>query len=352
MLQSKSTETSSSLKAQNTMEGLSDSDLKTLLQNFKDLSTDEQHGLITYLKKLEAREPDRVERLRKFVKLGPNMPESSEKAYTSGRMSPFSNREAGANPTIEDIDKNKGQKAPQKIIKLNIDSDEDDDYSFEDVFRAASKNVKEKQLQEERTKMLDNPKSDKTKDMGINFNDAKMLIANLMGQLGNKNNSGLNLLGLGSAITSNSISVGTNSVTTAANLAPVQLANQPLNPDANSASTLLNNTKITHVNPNPPIKQADNPASYPTNPNNPPQNYPYGYQNRNYNPNYDPNYGQNYHTNPNIAPGYNNQANVSEYGYGADQYNSSYPAQGMAPQVRPQFNRSGQYPYDPRQNYY
>lgn len=53
------------------MEGLSDSDLKTLLQNFKDLSSDEQHGLIAYLKKLEFKEPKRVEKLRKFVNLDP-----------------------------------------------------------------------------------------------------------------------------------------------------------------------------------------------------------------------------------------------------------------------------------------
>lgn len=44
------------------MENLSDSDLQTLLQNFKDLSTDEQMNLINYLKKMELDEPDRVER--------------------------------------------------------------------------------------------------------------------------------------------------------------------------------------------------------------------------------------------------------------------------------------------------
>lgn len=45
-----------------TMENLSDSDLQTLLQNFKDLSTEEQMNLINYLKKLELSEPERVER--------------------------------------------------------------------------------------------------------------------------------------------------------------------------------------------------------------------------------------------------------------------------------------------------
>lgn len=46
----------------NSMENLSDSDLQTLLQNFKDLSTEEQMNLINYLKKLELDEPERVER--------------------------------------------------------------------------------------------------------------------------------------------------------------------------------------------------------------------------------------------------------------------------------------------------
>lgn len=41
--------------ATSSMEGLSDLDLQTLLQNFKDLCTDEQHSLISYLKKLEAK---------------------------------------------------------------------------------------------------------------------------------------------------------------------------------------------------------------------------------------------------------------------------------------------------------
>lgn len=49
------------------MDGLSDSDLETLLKNFNELSAEEQHSLIAYLKKLEAREPQRVERLRQYV---------------------------------------------------------------------------------------------------------------------------------------------------------------------------------------------------------------------------------------------------------------------------------------------
>ncbi|XP_058119330.1 uncharacterized protein CG7065-like [Anopheles ziemanni] len=49
------------------LENLSDSDLQTLLQSFKELSNEEQMHLISYLRKLERTEPDRVERLRRYV---------------------------------------------------------------------------------------------------------------------------------------------------------------------------------------------------------------------------------------------------------------------------------------------
>ncbi|XP_043657860.1 uncharacterized protein CG7065 [Drosophila teissieri] len=51
------------------MESLTDSDLQTLLQNFKFLSNEEQVHLIGHLRKLEVQEPSRVERLRKYVNL-------------------------------------------------------------------------------------------------------------------------------------------------------------------------------------------------------------------------------------------------------------------------------------------
>ncbi|KAJ8959105.1 hypothetical protein NQ318_022362 [Aromia moschata] len=91
------------------MENLSDSDLQTLLQNFKDLSTDEQHNLINYLKKLEAHEPERVERLRKFVNLESSLKIKDEEGEDSkeakpklGKESPFSNRLSSVNPTVEE----------------------------------------------------------------------------------------------------------------------------------------------------------------------------------------------------------------------------------------------------------
>ncbi|KAH8237685.1 hypothetical protein KR038_006615 [Drosophila bunnanda] len=53
----------------NAMESLTDSDLQTLLQNFKFLSNEEQVHLIGHLRKLEVMEPSRVQRLRKYVNL-------------------------------------------------------------------------------------------------------------------------------------------------------------------------------------------------------------------------------------------------------------------------------------------
>lgn len=207
--------------APSNMEGLSDSDLQTLLQNFKDLSTEEQHGLITYLKKLEAKEPERVERLRKFVNLGLEKPEKP--------TSPFSARLGGVNPTNvddpfgesqfvedekEDEDGYSTRKGENKLdkepSKIHIDSDEEE-YTFDDVFQAANKRVKEKELEKEKEKQSDKP------DMKINLSDAKALINNIMGSLNSRD--GGNLFGLKSSsnnttTTSASLFDNTSTITT------------------------------------------------------------------------------------------------------------------------------------------
>ncbi|XP_050350975.1 uncharacterized protein CG7065-like isoform X2 [Nymphalis io] len=103
------------------MDGLSDSDLETLLKNFNELSAEEQHSLIAYLKKLEAREPQRVERLRQYVgAAATNAPTTEEKTSHSVEDKP-----------------------------LNIASDDDDDYTVEDVFKSATQKVKEDQIRQE-----------------------------------------------------------------------------------------------------------------------------------------------------------------------------------------------------------
>lgn len=91
------------------MDGLSDSDLETLLKNFNELSAEEQHSLIAYLKKLEAREPQRVERLRQYVS-------------------------AAATATVPGLDDPPPpvQKPDDNIHLVAIESD-DDDYTVEEV---------------------------------------------------------------------------------------------------------------------------------------------------------------------------------------------------------------------------
>lgn len=90
------------------MDGLSDSDLETLLKNFNELSAEEQHSLIAYLKKLEAREPQRVERLRQYVS-------AAASASTALAEPP---------PPL--------QKPVDNIQLVAIESD-DDDYTVEEV---------------------------------------------------------------------------------------------------------------------------------------------------------------------------------------------------------------------------
>lgn len=230
------------------MDGLSDSDLQTLLQNFKDLSTSEQHGLITYLKKLEAKEPERVEKLRKFVNLGQE-PEKSEVKKESGRLSPFSNRLEGGNPMVEnktkivkyeieedeyeeEVTKPELKKEDEKpAVKVSLDSD-DEEYSFEDVFKVAKEKVQEKEEQNKRLK--EEIKAD------ADLKDAKAIIANLMGSLGAKNSSSTNLLGLQS---SNPVIAPTLSVPQTSS----STSSIPLN--------IISNIKITPATVAPPVVQ-------------------------------------------------------------------------------------------------
>ncbi|KAG5898526.1 hypothetical protein JTB14_038478 [Gonioctena quinquepunctata] len=209
------------------MENLSDSDLQTLLQNFKDLSTDEQHNLINYLKKLEYQEPERVERLRKFVNLDPNgrskdedSKESTDSKKKGDRESPFSNRLGSLNPEVDDLtkiesdeeDMEDGDKEKYEVIpkenekskekssgKVNEDSEEED-YTFEDVVKTVSKNVKDKEMAQSKKIVEDSMKfeSSKTKP-DLEMSSAKDLISNLMSNISrsNSNSGSVDLLGLG-----------------------------------------------------------------------------------------------------------------------------------------------------------
>ncbi|XP_013148723.1 PREDICTED: homeobox protein 12-like [Papilio polytes] len=115
--------------ASDAMDGLSDSDLETLLKNFNELSAEEQHSLIAYLKKLEVRAPQRVEKLRRFV--GAAAAGAPSAVYELD--APFAPAAASA-PTDDNL--------------VTIHSD-DDDYTVEEVFKSATQKVKENQIQQE-----------------------------------------------------------------------------------------------------------------------------------------------------------------------------------------------------------
>lgn len=54
------------------LDQLSQGDIINLLKNFRDLTTDEQDGLITYLKDLWEKSPEEVKKLRKYIDMGPS----------------------------------------------------------------------------------------------------------------------------------------------------------------------------------------------------------------------------------------------------------------------------------------
>lgn len=112
-------------KASDAMDGLSDSDLEMLLKNFNELSAEEQHSLIAYLKKLEAHNPKRVERLREYVSLAAPVPNLMKAETTAPEPAPQENKSY-----------------------INVDSD-DDDYTVDEVFQSATQKVKEDKIRQE-----------------------------------------------------------------------------------------------------------------------------------------------------------------------------------------------------------
>lgn len=151
--------------ASNALESLTDSDLQTLLQNFEDLSAEEQTHLHTYMKTLEASDPARVEKLRKYVRTPtetqtapslqsvqpqhndqPSVNRQGNRSVDSNRSDPKNRSKTNADP-FDDMfyDDSTTKKNDNKIERI-IDSDDDDDYSYDDVCKAASKNVQEKKV--------------------------------------------------------------------------------------------------------------------------------------------------------------------------------------------------------------
>ncbi|GBP39584.1 Uncharacterized protein CG7065 [Eumeta japonica] len=163
------------------IDGLSDSDLETLLKNFNELSAEEQHSLIAYLKKLEAKDPRRVERLREYVDAAAAnapMPETTHAPLESEPSSLAANPPAPvatsdiASPPLEVsrisvTAKSDISKSPQmtqqtttsgSLTTVNIDSD-DDDYTVEEVLQSAKQNeiVNTKMTIEKKNALMNNP---------------------------------------------------------------------------------------------------------------------------------------------------------------------------------------------------
>lgn len=208
------------LPSSNALENLTDADLQTLLQNFEDLSTEEQQHLHTYMKKLEASDPARVEKLRKYVNVAFDLPANEQNKRIDRRSSERSNhtesqfefRTKQNSDPYDDMFYDDTKDSNKKVTSI-VDSD-DDDYSYDDLCKAASKNVKDKQKELERKQrspevisdsdsvnkhdqfILDSDRnfqhyddSNASRASGENsnprttLNDTETIIANLMGSL-------------------------------------------------------------------------------------------------------------------------------------------------------------------------
>ncbi|KAI8430196.1 hypothetical protein MSG28_000551 [Choristoneura fumiferana] len=131
-------------EAPDAMDGLSDSDLETLLKNFNELSAEEQHSLIAYLKKLEAREPQRVERLRQYVSAAAASAASAPAPAAAPAPAPAAAPTSAPAPAPAAS----VSPAPERAKPIPVDSD-DDDYTVEEVLQSVTQKVKENQIRQE-----------------------------------------------------------------------------------------------------------------------------------------------------------------------------------------------------------
>ncbi|XP_076241474.1 uncharacterized protein CG7065 isoform X1 [Calliopsis andreniformis] len=365
----------------NKMESLSDTDLKSLLQNFKDLSSQEQHGLINFLKKLEVTDPVRVEKLRAFVNLGTSSiiasmpkvksptPEKVEICVKSGRsISPFSGRKGNQN-SLEEEDKwkpkvdmfanddeeeeqTKKENDDKQKTKLDL-SDDDDDYTFEDIYKAADKNVSENEKAKKKSRAFsksvsNSPRSwsrshsrsrsrspvrskettTKSNDPNAILNETKRLIANIMGDLPNK------------YVPKSHLSLGSENVE--------QNMSKPLDQMSNTSTAPVSNfyNQDYVQNPQQPCPRPQGPPlSYPNMPNQQYPNYP---QQQVYGAN------QGYMDNGYNYQGYGGLGNQGQYS-GSSMPSNQYPSQqnyGGAPYGGPPGAHSSNYSQpQPQQQY-
>lgn len=194
------------------LESLTDTDLQTLLQNYSDLSKEEQQHLVIYLKRLDAINPQRIESLRKLVNLDEFLPRKVTNAPVMTAITALPATSASGTNTKLSIGLAPRPQPPKLVSEKIFDSDDDDDYSMDDVLKAASKNVKEKEVRDDETRhsnlsnqhghddidhrqyddedddceIVPNDRSsqDRAKSAVSNlFSDTESLVANLMGSL-------------------------------------------------------------------------------------------------------------------------------------------------------------------------
>lgn len=150
-------------ESSNGMESLTDSDLQTLLQNFKFLSNEEQVHLIGHLRKLEVLEPARVERLRKYVNIAElssdgescseflsrvvaiTRPGAVAGGGSAGGASSSTRLSASAAAVRRKSFERENAAQPSKVQRRSnlppqraspafmLDDDDDDDYNFDDL---------------------------------------------------------------------------------------------------------------------------------------------------------------------------------------------------------------------------
>uniref|UniRef100_A0A336MV66 CSON007751 protein n=1 Tax=Culicoides sonorensis TaxID=179676 RepID=A0A336MV66_CULSO len=185
LIQNKYIEAEKSMSGENALESLTDADLRTLLVNFKELSSGEQKHLTLYLKKLEVTDPARVRKLRSYLELDEDDADDDDFEIESRSESRAEERFT-EKPTVEPKDP---RLADFPVSKAKTDiflSDDEDDYNYDDLVKSTKSKAMELES-EENTNMSSNKEdTQQSRDSimsKLTMADTQNLIANLMGSL-------------------------------------------------------------------------------------------------------------------------------------------------------------------------
>lgn len=153
----------------------SEKELANTLTTFNNLSKDEQPS---FVQKLKTTNPALYKQLYPFIpastlsdqskrspisiSLSKAKSEQKIKPISSDRLSPFSSRSGGANPTVgegiinvdDELNVNPSTISSSKLNRNDLDEndedDDDDDYSYEDVYKAAQEKLRQNQIEEDK----------------------------------------------------------------------------------------------------------------------------------------------------------------------------------------------------------